>query len=68
MTYKILAYWPNARTEPLIEYVPHFATALDRSLKLMRTGQHMTISVLTRDGLELIRLWGQPMPDGKDWP
>ena len=66
--YEVIAYWPNAVVDPLREYRAHFADALDRAIKLRQSYEHTTISVRTPDCLELVRLWGQPMPDGKDWP
>ena len=67
MIYKITAYWPNSRTDPLVKRVAHLAEALDVALDLMAGKQYMTISVTTPDGLELIRLWGQPPFEG-EWP
>jgi hypothetical protein len=66
--YTIEAYWPNATTEPYRQHSSHLADALEQALKLMHTGKHTTITVRTPDCLELIRLWGQPMPGGKNWP
>jgi hypothetical protein len=66
--YTIEAYWPNATTEPHRQRSAHLADALEQALALMYTHKHTTITVRTPDALELIRLWGQPMPNGKDWP
>jgi len=68
MIYTIRAAWPNAAADPYVMHVPHVAEGLDCALRLAATGKHTTISVLTPDGLELIRLWGQPMPNGQPWP
>ena len=68
MIYTIEAYWPNAATEPLRRHSAHLADALEQALALMYGHEHTTISVTTPDRLELIRLWGQPGPDGRDWP
>lgn len=67
MIYKIKAYWPDSRSEPATHYAAHFADALEQALGLMRTHRHTTILVLI-DALELVRLWGQPMANGDNWP
>lgn len=69
MTYKITAYWPNSRIDPLVKRVAHLAEALDVALDLMAGKQHttITVSVTTPDLLELARLWGQPPLEG-EWP
>jgi hypothetical protein len=66
--YTIRAWRPNATMEPLTLYRAHLANALDEALTLHASHLYTTISVTTPDSLELIKLWGQPMPDGKDWP
>jgi hypothetical protein len=66
--YTLEAYWPNVVMEPHRQRSAHLADALEQALKLMHTGKHTIITVSTPDRLELIRLWGQPMPNGKQWP
>lgn len=68
MIYTIEAYWPNSMEEPLRKHSAHLADAIEQALALMYGGKHTTITVRTPDHLELIRLWGQPMPNGKRWP
>jgi hypothetical protein len=66
--YTIEAYYPNAAVDPLRSHSGHLADALEQALKLMYTHKHTTITVRTPDALELIRLWGQPPDEGKQWP
>ena len=66
--YTIRAWWPNSTVDPETKYTAHLADALDWALALMRSHKHTTIHVTTPDRLELVKLWGQPMPNGKNWP
>jgi hypothetical protein len=66
--YEIRAWWPDSRAEPHTESSDKFGHAVIRALELRRTFRHTTITVITPDSLELVRLWGQPMLDGSDWP
>jgi hypothetical protein len=67
--YTVRAYWPDAIREPAEGRFARLADAVNWALALMRGHEHTTISVLVTDAsMELVRLWGQPMPDGKDWP
>lgn len=67
MIYTVKAYWSNSIMDPEVKRCAHLADALDWALALMRSHKHTRISVLV-DDLELARLWGQPMPNGQDWP
>lgn len=68
MIYFLKAYYPNTTTEPYTKRYAHLAEAINDSLTLMYSQKHTTIQVTTLDYLELIRLWGQPMPNGDMWP
>lgn len=61
------AYWPNCTMDPETKRFAHLADAINWVFEQMAGHDHTTIEV-TADALSLIRVWGQPMPNGQDWP
>lgn len=67
--YKVVAYWPNAVTEPLVGQFATLDAATAEAFSLRDSQHYTTISVIVADiSLELVRLWGQPPAVGKWWP
>ena len=56
--YQIVAYWPNAQTDPAIGYAGDWDEALIKCVLLAKRGENTSIFARTADGMELFRFWG----------